>query len=147
MFVYRNDSACNAYQRYADSSLEWLQKFVRDFSGSAFPSREAEQHYAIVFGETDEMIGDLTLFFSEKDHCFTLGITVAPPRQRQGFAYELLQEVIAQLQSFDPAADLVALVDRDNAKSIALFQKLHFIEECYAESIRSHVFVIYGKDR
>ena len=42
--------------------------------------------------------------------------------------------------------DIVALIEKENKGSIALFKKLGFIEECYAESIQSYVFTIYGKN-
>ena len=145
MFEYRNDSRCARYQRYEDTSMAYLQKFVQDYSHSTFLSREEEQHYAIVCSEKREMIGDISVFFSEADNCFTLGITIAPLFQKQGYAYELLKEVIAQLQDHYPSVDIVALIEKDNANSISLFKKLNFIEECYADSIQSYVFPIYGK--
>lgn len=145
LFLYRNDSGCSLYQRYGDTSKTYLEKFVRDYSDSTFLSQEAEQHYAIAQNESGEMAGDLSVFFSEKDKCFTLGITVAPLFQKQGYAYELLKEVVSRLQRHYPATDIVALIEKGNENSIALFRKLNFIEECYAESIQSYVFVIYGK--
>lgn len=145
LFCYRNDSRCNLYQRYEDTGMEALQAFVRNFSGSAFLSLEEEQHYAIVCIATNEMIGDLSIFFSETDNCFTLGITIAPPFQTQGYAYELLRAVVAQIQNQYPSVDIVALIEKENEKSIRLFKKLGFVEECYAESIQSYVFTIYGQ--
>ena len=145
LFDYRNDSRCNQYQRYEDTSKTYLQKFVRDYSKSSFLSREEEPHYAIVRNADDKVAGDLSMFFSEEDNCFTIGITIAPLFQRQGYAYELLREVITQLQNQYPSVDIVALIEKDNAKSISLFKKLAFIEECYAESIGSYVFILYGK--
>lgn len=91
------------------------------------------------------MIGDVSVFFSEADNCFTLGITIAPLFQKQGYAYELLNELIAQLQHHYPSVDIVALIEKDNAASISLFKKLNFVEECYADSIASYVFTIYGR--
>ena len=61
-----------------------LQKFIQDYSHNTFISREEEQHYAIVCTEESKMIGDVSVFFSEADNCFTLGITVAPLFQKQG---------------------------------------------------------------
>lgn len=145
LFDYRNDSRCNLYQRYEDTGKAYLEKFVRDYSNSSFLSKEEEQHYAIVCNADCKMVGDLSVFFSEEDNCFTMGITVAPLFQRQGYAYELLREVIAQMQNQYPSVDIVALIEKDNTKSISLFKKLAFVEECYAESIQSYVFVIYGK--
>lgn len=145
LFDYRNDSRCNLYQRYEDTSEAYLQKFVRDYSDSTFLSKEEEQHYAIACNETCDMIGDISVFFSEADNCFTLGITIAPQFQKQGYAYELLKEVIAQMQKQYPSVDIVALIEKDNTNSISLFKKLNFTEECYADSIQSYVYAIYGK--
>ncbi len=145
LFDYRNDSRCNLYQRYEDTSMAYLKKFVRDYSCSTFLSKEEEQHYAIVCNATCEMIGDISVFFSEKDNCFTLGITVAPLFQKKGYAYEILEELTFQIQSHYPSVDIVALIEKDNEKSISLFRKLNFIEECYADSIQSYVFTKYGK--
>lgn len=145
LFDYRNDVRCNLYQRYEDTGKEYLQRFVRDYAKSAFLSKEEEQHYAIVCNVNGEMVGDLSLFFSEKDNCFTLGITITPRFQKQGCAYELLREVIAQIHNQYPSVDLAALIEKGNTRSVALFEKLDFVEECYAESIQSYVYVLYGK--
>ena len=145
MFDYRNDARCSLYQRYEDTSREYLRKFIQDYADSAFLSREEEQHYAIVSSKSGEMIGDISVFFSESDNCFTLGITIAPLFQGQGFAYEILDGLVKRIQKDHPSVDIVALIEKGNAKSISLFKKLNFVEECYAESIQSYVFTIYGK--
>lgn len=142
--TYRNDPRCSRYQRYGATEPEALEAFVRDYAHSLFPSREEEQHYAVVRTDSGEMIGDLSVFYTPADRCFTLGITIAPHCHRQGFAFELLGEVTARLRAFDPAAEIVALIERDNAPSIALFRKLGFMEECWAESIQSYVYTLGG---
>lgn len=143
LYAYRNDERCNRYQRYDDTSMEFLRNLVQKHANSCFPSRKKEQHYAIVLKEGN-MIGDLTVFFTEKDSCFTVGITIAPQYQRQGYAFELLEAAVAALQEQEPSMDIVALIEKENVGSIALFRKLHFAEECYAESIHSFVYVLYG---
>lgn len=145
MYVYRNDVRCNRYQRYEDTDREYLCAFAERYAGSTFLSREEEQHYAIVCRETGEMMGDVSIFYTEKDACFTLGITIAPAFQRKGYACELLKEVTARLRKAYPSLDIVALIERENVASIALARKLDFVEECYAESIGSYVFVLYGE--
>lgn len=144
MYDYRNDSRCSQYQQYEDTSREYLLRFVQTYAHCQFPSREEEQHYAIAALSNNQIIGDVSVFFTEKDHCFTLGLTIAPTHQRQGFGYEVLSEIVAQLQSVYPTVDIVALIEKENHSSIALFQKLGFVEECYAESIQSYVYCIYG---
>lgn len=144
MFDYRNDSRCSRYQRYEDTGKAYLQKFVQDFFDSTFPSAAPEQHYAIAQNTDGVMIGDLSVFFTQKDNCFTLGITIAPAFQKQGYAYELLHTVTSRLCAQYPTVDLVALIEKENVGSIALFQKLGFAEECYAASIASYVYTLPG---
>lgn len=144
LFDYRNDEYCSRYQRYDDTSIEYLSEFVKNFDSSTFLSTEEEQHYAVADISSDNIIGDISIFFSEKDNCFTLGITVSPPYQRQGYAYEVLDAVISGIFEKYPLVDIVALIEKENEKSIALFKKLGFILECYAESLKSLVFIKYG---
>ena len=141
IYEYRNTPECLRYQRYDDTSIEYIKDFVERFATSAFLSREKEQHYAIADLYTDELIGDLSLFYSESDACFTLGITLAGEHQRRGYAYEILDAVISRLEAKYPSLEIVALIDRENERSIALFKRLGFVLECYAESIDSLVFV------
>lgn len=141
---YRNDPRCFAYQRWEDTSREAVRRFLREFSGSCFLSGQEEQHYAICT-QDGTLAGDLSYFYTEEDRCVTLGITIAPEHQRRGYAFEILHGVIAAVQARHPALDIVALIDKENAPSIALFEKLGFCRECYAESIASYVYVINGK--
>lgn len=139
---YRSDPDCARYQRWEDVSKEAVAAFVKRFEGSKWLSKEAEQHYAIRVEET--LVGDLAYFYTEEDRCVTLGITVAPAHQRKGYARELLEAVVERVRGVYPALDIVALIDRDNEASIALFEALGFERECYAEKIQSYVYVIYG---
>ncbi len=141
MFAYRNDERCSRHQRYDDTSLPYLQNFVEQYGKSRFLSKEPEQHYGIAEKDSGKTIGDMSIFFSEKDNCFTLGITLAPEKQGQGYGYEILQAVITRLQEAHPKAEVVALIEKGNEKSLALFEKLGFINEGYAEPIASFVFV------
>ena len=145
LFEYRNDSRCSRYQRYGDTSKACLERFVRDYSDCDFLSTQVEQHYAIVCIENGCMIGDLSVFYTEKDNCFTLGITIAPAFQRKGYAYELLSGVVTQIRQRYPSVEIVALIEKGNDASISSFQKLGFAEECYAQSIQSYVYTIAAR--
>lgn len=144
MVAYRNDPRCSVYQRYDATSREALVAFVQDYGHGCFPSLEEEQHYAVVLRENGKIMGDFSLFYTEKDNCFTVGITIAPDFQKQGYGYELLKAVTERLRETYPTVDIVALIEKENVASIALARKLEFVEECYTESIGSYVFVIYG---
>lgn len=144
IYAYRNDERINKYQRYDHTDEEYLREFISRYSGSRFLSTEAEQHYAICL-KCGKIIGDLSIFYTAGDNCFTLGITVSPENQGRGYAYEMLSEVIPQLQRQYPGVDIVALIEKENTASIGLFKNLGFVEEGYSDEIESYVYVIYGK--
>lgn len=93
------------------------------------------------------MIGDISIFYTTKDECFTIGITISPFYQSNGYAYEILSKVIEKICEVYPSLDIVALIDKDNQKSIALFEKLNFIQESFVSTINSDIYVIYGKKK
>lgn len=142
---YRNNENCARYQRWADTSLSAVICMIEKYRSDLFLSQQEEQHYAISLSDRT-CIGDLSYFYSTKDNCITLGITISPEYQRKGYAYEILQEVIAAIQEKYPGADIVALIDPENDRSMGLFSKLGFVQECYAPSISSCVYTIYGKN-
>lgn len=145
IFAYRNDPACQRYQRWEDTSMAAVERLIGDFGGDVFLSEKEEQHYAICWGET--LVGDLSYFYTAEDECITLGITIATGQQKKGYAFEVLQAVVKRVQEKYPKLDIVALIDRENGPSIALFEKLGFYRECYAESIASYVYVIDRKEK
>lgn len=146
MICYRSDERCNKFQRYEDFSYEYMHSFIKKYEHSIFLSLEDEQHYAITLKNDSSIVGDFSVFYTESDNCFTLGITIAPEIQRQGIAYEVLESTVKRIIEKYPTMDIVALIEKENAGSIALFQKLGFIEECYADSIQSWVYCIYGRN-
>lgn len=144
ILAWRTDPVCFRFQRWEDTSEEVVKAYVRRFQTSEFLSTQEEQHFALC--SEDGIIGDLSYFYTEKDRCVTLGITISPKHQRKGYAREILEAVTAAVQKQYPALDIVALIDRENAPSIALFESLGFFRECYAEKIASYVYVIYAKE-
>lgn len=145
MVCYRRDERCNKFQRYEDFSYEYMRNFIEKYACSIFLSLEDEQHYAITLKDDASIVGDFSVFYTESDNCFTLGITIAPEVQRKGIAYEVLDSIVKKIREKYPTMDIVALIEKENAGSIALFQKLGFIEECFEESIESYIYCIYGE--
>lgn len=141
---YRNNVICNQYQKWEDFTQEAVETFIRKYENDIFLSTKQEQHFAVCLKETDVLVGELAYFYSEGD-CITLGISISYKYHKKGFAYELLKEVIKQIQAKHLDMDIVGLIEKENVKSIGLFEKLGFVQECYAESMGSYVYVIYGK--
>ena len=144
LWTYRNDEKCYVYQRWEDTSREAIRSQIDAHCRDVFLSDKEEQHFAISTPE-GEPVGDLSCFYTPSDRCVTLGITLAPEHHRKGYAFEILSAVVAAVQLRLPRLDIVALIDRENAASIALFEKLGFYRECYAEKLASYVYVIDGK--
>ena len=145
MCNYRNDPACNKYQRYDDTTPAYINTLIKKYSSSKFGELEEEQHFAVVNNETKIIVGDVTIFYNENDNCFTIGITIAPENQNKGYAYEILSEIIEKLHNKYPKIEFVALIEKENEKSINLFKKLGFTEECYSEKLASYVYTKYGE--
>ena len=141
IYDYRNNVNCYRFQKWDDTSLEYIKKFVREFSNCHFLSLEENQHYAICLKD-NKIIGDVSIFYNASDNCFTIGYTISYKYQRNGYAYELLSELIKQLIKHYPSIEIVALVLKENSISISLLKKLGFIEECYASKINSYIYVI-----
>ena len=143
VFAYRNDPECARYQRWEDTSLAAVRGLIEASGQDVFLSEKEEQHYAVC--DHAGLVGDMSYFYTAEDACVTLGITISPEHQRKGYAFELLSAVVRAVKERYPRLDIVALIDRDNKPSAALFEKLTFHRECYAESIGSYVYVIDGK--
>ena len=47
IYDYRNNVNCYRFQKWDDTSLEYIKKFVKEFSNCHFLSLEENQHYAI----------------------------------------------------------------------------------------------------
>ena len=78
---------------------------------------------AVVHKQTGELIGDIYLKLEQKI-CW-IGYTIAPQFARQGFAYEVVAQLLLQLKK-DGLTQAKAGVEEKNAPSIALLKKLHF---------------------
>ena len=141
LFAIRSNSACAKYQRWDATSKVAISKLISAHETNLFPTFAPEQRYAISL-PCGSCIGDLTIFYNKADHCFTLGITIAPEQQRKGYAHEILSAVVDSLRKFSPSEELVALIHPDNTASKALFCKLGFTFECYAESIHSDIYTL-----
>ena len=137
----RNDALCAKYQRWDDTTEETISAMIERHAADIFPSLNDVQRYAISL-PCGSFIGDVTVFYTQEDNCFTLGITVDPNHQREGYAFEMLQQVVLSLKQKYPTTELVALIHPDNQASKALFRKLGFTFECYAKSIDSDVFTL-----
>ena len=131
LYDYRNNDSCNKYQRYDDTSKEYLNNFIKVNKSSEFLLEE-EQHFAIAL-RTGELIGDLSIYFN--NNTITIGYTISYKYQRNGYAFEILSNLIEVIHERYKNYEIVAMTDKENEASINLLKKLGFVNEGYEERV------------
>lgn len=59
------------------------------------------------------------------------------------FSIEMIKDVVYIKNMMIPVKN----IDKDNHKSIALFEELNFIQEFFVSTINAYIYVIYGKKK
>lgn len=121
-----------AFMSYRNN-LDWMQ--FQGFKGKKYleykaallmqPKFSEGVQLAVVNRQTGELIGDLYLKL-EKNTCW-IGYTIAPQFARQGLAFEVVTELLAQLKH-EGLVLAKAGVEEQNLASIALLKKLGFTQ-------------------
>ena len=127
LYDYRNNDSCNKYQRYNDTSKEYLNNFIKVNKSSEFLLEE-EQHFAIAL-RTGELIGDLSIYFN--NNTITIGYTISYKYQRNGYAFEILSNLIEVIHERYKNYEIVAMTDKENEASINWLKK-----HCIRKSLR-----------
>ena len=125
------ESDIEAFMSYRNN-LDWMQ--FQGFKGKKYleykatllkkPNFREGVQLAVVSGQTDELLGDLYLKL-EKNTAW-IGYTIAPQFARQGYAFEVVSQLLLQLKQAGLAL-VQAGVEAQNLASIQLLKKLDFI--------------------
>lgn len=142
----RSDESCARYQRWEDNSAPHIQKMINEHRADALLSQKEIQRF-IICTTSGTPIGTLVLFVTPSDGCISVGITIATPYQRQGYARDLLLALISRIGKTHPSLDIVALIHPENTPSVRLFESLGFVFDLYAESIHSLVYILPHADQ
>ena len=137
LFNYRNDLNCSKYQRWENSSLEYLESLIQQNKPLKILDKKTLQ-LAIAMNSTNEIVGDVYIGFKNKT--ITLGYTISTKYQRKGYAYEMLKSLIDYIFDTFPQYEIVCMVHPDNEPSLQLLKKLNFKDEGYEKSIESIVY-------
>ena len=126
------ESDIEAFMSYRNN-LDWMQ--FQGFKGKKYleykaallqkPKFKEGVQLAVVDRQTGELVGDLYLKL-EQNACW-IGYTIAPQFARQGLAFEVVTQLLLQLQQ--AGLTLVkAGVEEQNLASIQLLKKLGFTQ-------------------
>ena len=115
------------------NNLEWMR--FQGFKGKKYleykaallmqPKFHQGVQLAVVSRQTGELLGDLYMKL-EKNACW-IGYTIAPQHARNGYAFEVVEELMRQLNR-DGVRVFKAEVEAENIASIALLRKLGFTQ-------------------
>lgn len=133
---YRNNISCSKYQRWEDSSKEYLIDFIEKEKLKTLNNDSLQ--LAIAHKESDDLVGDVFIAFKEK--CITIGYTIDFKYHRKGYAYEIIKELINYLFNNFEDYEIVGLVHPDNKPSKNLLEKLSFECEGYVEKLDSLLY-------
>ncbi len=133
---YRNDIKCSKYQRWENTTKEYLENFIKEEKYKTLDCNSLQ--LAIANKEDDKLIGDIYIAF--KDKCITIGYTIDSYQHRKGYAYEILKKLIGYLFNKYKDYEIVGLVHPENEPSKKLLEKLDFNNEGYIEKIDSIVY-------
>ena len=126
------ESDIEAFMSYRNN-LDWMR--FQGFKGKKYleykaallmqPNFNTGVQLAVVHRQTGELLGDLYLKL-EKSVAW-IGYTIAPQHARQGFAFEVVTQLLLELKQ--AGLTLVkAGVEEQNLASIALLKKLGFVQ-------------------
>jgi RimJ/RimL family protein N-acetyltransferase len=93
LFAYRSDPAVSRWQGWKPVSEAEAARFIADQALVVPDVHGAWWQRAIRLRDTGELIGDVGLHFLD-DATVELGITLAPARQRQGYAREAVEVML-----------------------------------------------------
>lgn len=141
LHFYRNDPLCAKYQEWEDTTLDELNLFIQKNRTRSLEDQQIQ--IALATKANDQLIGDI--FVAKKGRTITLGFTISPRFQRQGYMFEALTAFIPYLHAKYPKSDILCLVHPGNIASEGLLKKLHFKKETYIKDFNSNVFVMQKK--
>jgi RimJ/RimL family protein N-acetyltransferase len=123
--AYRNDPKVARYQGWERCGETEAREFVEQHETKPFGVPGEWLQIAIALKESDALIGDCAVRIHSQDSMqATIGVTLAQPRQRQGFAREALSCLLECLFARVGLHRVVADTDPENTASWTLLEGL-----------------------
>jgi RimJ/RimL family protein N-acetyltransferase len=139
MYEYRSDKECGKYQLWKARTIDTIKAFLKEQENKTLDDNELQ--IAIIKKDGDVHIGDI--YYCKKNNTITLGYTISPKHQRQGYAFEMISSFIEYLHQRFPECEFVAMIHEENIASYRLLEKLGFNCEGFVKEVDSIVFSKY----
>lgn len=134
---YRNAPENARFQSWDNYQLADAERFYASQVALEFNTDNSWYQIAVVRTADKVLLGDVAVHFFDDGNQAELGMTFDEQFQRQGFATESLNAVIALLFTHYNKHRLTATVDTRNFRAINLLEKLGFRREAH---FRQNIF-------
>lgn len=124
IYEYRNNKEINYYQTYDCFSKKEIAHMIENNKEKNLLSDIAL--FSIVLKENNKMIGELFISNKRKDDKYFVGFTINKPFQRNGYAYEIISDLLVNVESLQNNTNFVCTVYDKNIASLNLIKKLEF---------------------
>ncbi|SFE58526.1 Protein N-acetyltransferase, RimJ/RimL family [Phytobacter palmae] len=134
---YRNQPEVARFQSWDHYTLHDAQKLYAQQCSLAFNSEGTWYQLAVERLKDGALIGDLGIHFFDEGRQAELGMTFDLQYQKQGYAREAINNLIALLFNEFARHRLTAVVDTRNTSAVNLLEKLGFRREAH---FRQNIF-------
>lgn len=123
VFEWRSDREVNKYMPYpCDESVGEVRQRLEEWIAD-------NDKYAIVLKESDKVIGDITLEWSEEDNAHEIGYNINRSFWRNGYATEAVRGLVDWARRELGVHDFTAFYAKDNGASGRVLEKSGFVIE------------------
>lgn len=127
---YRSNPEVTKYQGFDVMTKEACSDFIKNNSEKLFGKAGEWVQYAIEHKNTNQLIGDCAIKLDQYDiRLAEIGITISDLHQKNGYAKEVLSNILKCLFETQNIHRVTEIVDAENCASINLLQSLNFKQE------------------
>ncbi len=139
LFQYRSHPQVTRWQPWAPEEPAEARAYIFENQKVAMNSQGQWVQLGVYLREDGQLIGDCGIHFLRNQLTqVEVGITIAPPWQKQGYGTESLHALLQYLFDVLQKYRVIASVDPENAASVAMLEKVGMRKE--AHHVRSYWF-------
>lgn len=139
VYKYRNDKQCYQYQSYSSFEKNDLLKMFNENKTKDLYSEAA--NFALVLKDTNELVGEIFVSKKNVGKEYFIGFTVIPKFQRNGYAFEIISELLVEVAPKLDKFTFFCTVYEQNIKSVNLIKKLEFKYDSFFYDEKGRILV------